>query len=480
MKSIRKPFPEKGVQASSLLDEMKELKNKDVPWRKGKMFGYIYYPTEKSAHVVEEAYRMFTAENALNPSLFYSLRKFESEVVQMMSDLLHAGPEAAGCLTTGGTESILMAVKTARDLSRVKRPSVRHPEIIIPVSAHPAFDKAAHYLDLKVVHTPVRDDKRADVDAMRKTVSSNTILLVGSAPCFPHGVIDPLEDIGKLALEYEIPFHIDACMGGMVLPFAERLGYPIPLFDFRIPGVTSVSADIHKYGYSPKGASVVIYASREMRRHQFFAYTDWSGGLYGSATIMGTRGGGPIAAAWASLMYYGLNGYMAMTREVMRASRKIQDGINSIDGLHVVSNPDMSVFAFTSDKYDIFEIGDRLSERGWTLDRIQFPGSLHMTISYHNVGLADEFLNSVKESVLNVSVEKGKTRTIHLIVSFVQSMSRILPDRWFRKLSKLLVGFTGSNEERRGMSAAMYGITEKIENRENIHELVLDVMDRMY
>lgn len=480
MKPSRKLFPEKGTDSAWLLDEMKELKKKDVAWRKGKMFGYIYYPADKSAHIIEEAYRLYTAENALNPSLFFSLRKFESETVQMMSDLLHAGPEAAGSLTTGGTESILMAVKTARDMARSTRPSVRHPELIVPASAHPAFDKAAHYLDIKIVHTPVRDDKRADIEAIRKAISHNTILIVGSAPCFPHGVIDPLEEIGRLAVEHDVPFHVDACMGGMILPFAEKLGYPIPLFDFRIPGVTSISADIHKYGYSPKGASVVIYADREIRRHQFFAYTNWSGGLYGSATIMGTRGGGPIAAAWASLMYFGTDGYMSMAKEVMEASKKIQEKINSIDGLRVISNPDACVFAFTSDKYDIFEIGDRLSARGWTLDRIQFPGSLHMTLSYYNVKLADEFITALNDSVQNVSVETGKTRTIHLVVSFVQTMSRVLPEKWFRRLSRMLTGFTGGNNERQGMSAAMYGITEKIENRDNIHALVLDVMDRMY
>lgn len=248
------------------------------------MFGYIYYPGDEAAHVAEEAHHLFSTENALNPSPFTSLRLFENETVQMMADLLNGGPDAAGSLTSGGTESILMAVKTARDKAR------------------------------------------ADVDAMRKAVTPNTILLVGSAPCFPHGVTDPIAEIGKVALEYKIPFHVDSCMGGMMLPFAEKLGYPVPPFDFRVPGVTSISADIHKYGYSPKGVSVIIYASRELRKYQFFVYTDWSGGLYGSPSILGTRCGGPIAAVWASLVHNGLDGYLRMAREVMEASKKIQEG----------------------------------------------------------------------------------------------------------------------------------------------------------
>jgi glutamate/tyrosine decarboxylase-like PLP-dependent enzyme len=481
MKNIRMSFPEKGTGASVLLSEMKAIKTKDVAWRDGRMFGYIFYPGDDAARAVEEAYRMFCCENALNPSLFVSLKKFENETVQMMTDLLNGGPDASGSLTSGGTESILMALKTARDKARVDHPEIKCPEVVLPESTHPAFNKAAHYFDIKLVHTPVRADKRADVEAMREAVTPNTILLVGSAPCFPHGVIDPLGEIGELALEHKILFHVDACMGGMMLPFAEKLGYPVPPFDFRVPGVTSVSADIHKYGYSPKGASVIIYATRELRKHQFFVYTDWSGGLYGSPTMLGTRCGGPIAAAWASLMYHGLEGFLKMAREVMETSKKIQEGINSIPGLKVVSNPDMSIFAFTSDQFDIFEVGDELSLKRWYLDRIQFPSSLHMTISYHNVNHADEFISAVREAVTKVTADKAKSRSTHFLISFVKGLSKVLPDTWFKKLSSAAAGLMGNkDDERHGMSAAMYGITEKIENRKNVHDLVLDVLDRMY
>ena len=481
MKTIRKSFPETGLEASALHKEMQMTKSKDAAWREGKVFGYIYYKDDEAAKVAEEAYRLFCCENSLNPSLFVSLKRFETETVQMMTDLLHGGPDAAGILTSGGTESIIMAMKTARDKARNDHSEIKYPEVVSPESVHPAFDKAAHYLDIKLIHTPVMDDKRADINAIRKAITSNTILLVGSAPCFPHGVIDPIAEIGQLALQYKIPFHVDACMGGMILPFAEELGYPIPGFDFRVPGVTSISADIHKYGYSPKGASVVIYATHELRKYQFFVYTDWSGGLYGSPAILGSRCGGPIAAAWATLVFHGRDGYLRMTREVMETSKKLQERINAIPSLRVVSNPDMCIFAVTSDNIDIFEVGDDLTAGGWHLDRIQFPNALHVTLSYHNIKKADEFILALKNAVAKVSVEKTKSRSTHFAVSFVKGLSKMLPETWFKKLSSAATKMMGNKDGKgQGMKAAMYGITAAIENRGNVHDLVLDALDGMY
>jgi Glutamate decarboxylase and related PLP-dependent proteins len=481
MKTIRKSFPEKGIDASLLLPEMQMIKSKDTAWRNGKVFGYIYYPGDEAARVTEEAYRLFCSENALNPSLFISLKKFETETVQMITDLLHGGPDAAGILTTGGTESILMTMKTARDKARNDHPEIQYPEVIAPESVHPAFDKAAHYLNIKLIHTPVRADKRADINAMKSAITFNTILLVGSAPCFPHGVIDPIAEIGELALEHNIPFHVDACLGGMMLPFAEELGYDVPKFDFRVPGVTSISADIHKYGYSPKGASVIIYASHDLRKYQFFVYTDWTGGLYGSPSLLGSRCGGPIAAAWAALMFNGREGYLNMARDVMETSKKMQEGINSIPYLKVISNPDMCVFSFTSENLDIFKVGDELSSDGWHLDRIQFPNSLHVTVSYHNVKRAEEFISAVKEAAAKVSSEKLKSFSTHFAVSFVKRLSKVLPETWFKKLSSAAAGLiSNKDDDKQGMSAAMYGITAAIENRSNVHDLVLDVLDGMY
>ncbi len=481
MKTPRKSIPASGFPASQLIPEMQKIKSADASWEEGRMFGYVYYPGVESARIAEEAYRMFGTENALNPSLFTSLKKFENEIVQMVTGLLNGGPESAGSFTSGGTESILLAVKTARDKARKDHPDIVHPEIIVPESAHPAFQKAAHYLDVNTVLTPVRTDKRADTDAMRKAVTSNTILLVGSAPCFPHGVIDPVREIGKIAVDNNIFFHVDACMGGMLIPFVEELGYPVPEFDFRVPGVTSISTDIHKYGYSPKGASVIIYADHALRKHQFFVHSDWSGGLYGSPTLIGSRSGGHVAAAWATLLSLGREGYLKMANEAMEISRKLQDGINSIEGLRVISNPDLTIFAFTSDTFDIFEIGDAMSGKNWFLDRIQFPNALHVTIAHHNAVQADNFLSDLKQAVDNVKERKIGSASSHFLVSFVKGLSKVLPETWFRKLSSSASKLFGSKDNsKHAMGAAMYGITAGIEDRGNVHELVLDVLDRIY
>jgi sphinganine-1-phosphate aldolase len=399
----------------------------------------------------------------------------------MVAGLLHAGPNTAGNITSGGTESILMAVKTARDKARADHPEITDPEILVPSSVHPAFDKAAHYVDVRIVHIPVREDKRVDVEAMGKAITKNTILLVGSAPCFPHGVIDPIEEIGCLGLKYHIPVHVDACLGGMMLPFVEKLGYPVPLFDFRVPGVTSMSADLHKYGYSAKGASVILYINHEFRKYQHFVHTDWSGGLYGSPTMLGTKCGGPIAAAWAILHHFGIDGYLRKAQQVMETTKKIQEGIHAIDGLQVVSNPDMSVFAFTSQKYDIFTIGDELTAMGWYLDRLQFPNCLHMTVSNGNIGQAEAFIAALRQAVEKVAASKSKTYSAHLTVTVVRSLSRVLPEKWFRKLSSAASAlFNNDDSSKPGKSAAMYGITAAIDNRKNVREMVLDVMDKMY
>lgn len=481
MKPCSKPFPETGTEASLLMAEMQRIKRSDASWREGKIFGYVYHPGEEAAGVAEEAYRMFWSENALNPSLFSSLRRFENETVQMMTDLLHGGPDASGTFTSGGTESILMAVKSARDRARALHPEITSPEMVIPESVHPAFLKAADYLGVRAVLTPVRQDKRADAGAMEKAVSRNTILISGSAPCFPHGVIDPIEEIGEMAIRHNIPFHVDACMGGMLIPFAEEAGYRLPRFDFRVPGVTSVSADIHKYGYSPKGASVIIYANRSLRKYQFFVHTDWSGGLYGSPSLLGSRSGGPVASAWAVMKHIGREGYVKMAAMAMETSRKLQAGINAIPGLHVVSNPDITIFAFTSADADIFEIGDALTQQGWFLDRIQFPNALHLTVANHNIIHAESFLSTLEKAVATVKKKRISSASSHFLVSFVKGMSRVLPEKWFRKITLAASKMTGSKDSgKQGMSAAMYGITASVENRSNVHELVLGVLDSMY
>jgi glutamate/tyrosine decarboxylase-like PLP-dependent enzyme len=379
MLEVRVKLPEKGRTKDEILDAMRAMRTGDADWRGGRTFSLVYYAGDDVLALLHDAFFLFFSENALNPMAFPSLRRFETEVVSMVADLLGA-PDAVGSLTSGGTESILMAVKTARDRARAERPGLA-AEMVVPVTAHPAFMKAAHYFDVKPILIPVDDGFRADVTAACAAMNDRTVLVVGSAPSYPQGVVDPIPALAAAASARGIPCHVDACLGGMLLPFARRLGYPIPPFDFAVPGVTSMSCDLHKYGYAAKGASTVLYRTRELRRHQFVAYADWPGGLYGSPTAAGTRPGGPIAAAWAVMSYLGEEGYLRLAKATMETARALIEGIDRIDGLHILGRPDISVFGFASDKADVYALGDEMSARGWHLDRQQRPPSLHMMIT---------------------------------------------------------------------------------------------------
>jgi glutamate/tyrosine decarboxylase-like PLP-dependent enzyme len=386
---------------------------------------------------VKNAFLQYFSENALNPLAFPSLRRFESEVVSMAASLL-GHPDAAGSMTSGGTESILMAVKTARDWARQAMPSVREPEMIVPETVHPAFEKAAHYFGVRAVHVPLDASMRADVDAMKRAMNDRTILLVGSAPAYPHGVVDPIEDIAGLAASRGILCHVDACVGGFMLPFARKLGREVPPFDFAVPGVTSMSADVHKYGWAAKGASVVLYRTRELRRHQFVVYTDWPGGLYGSPSAPGTRPGGPIAAAWAVMNYLGEEGYLRLAKKTLDASDAILKGIRETPELRVIGDPAMSVFAFRSDAIDVYALGDAMQERGWHLDRQQRPPSLHMMITPAHEKLTGEIVSDLRACV--ASVQRGAAPA---------------------------------------GSAAMYGMLGSMPDRGAVRDLVLEVLDSM-
>jgi glutamate/tyrosine decarboxylase-like PLP-dependent enzyme len=275
--------------------------------------------------------------------------------------------------------------------------------MLLPVTAHPAFDKAAQYLGVKRVAVPIRDDYRADVEAARAAVNSNTILIVGSAPCYPFGVIDPIPDLAALAAEHGIPCHVDACLGGFLLPFMERLGETVPPWDFRVPGVVSISSDLHKYGYAARGASTVMYRDRTYRRHQYFLKEDWPGGLYGSPTLAGSRPGGAIAASWAVLTFLGEDGFMRCASTIRDTTRALIDGINSTEGVHVVGKPDMSVLAFTTDSVDVYAVGDALGELGWYPDRQQDPPSLHIMVTPAHKDIVSDFLRDLAAAVARVA-----------------------------------------------------------------------------
>lgn len=399
-------FPEHGLAPDELLAEMRQRKEGDADWRSGRTWSLVYKTDDDDVmKVLEEAYHLYLYENALNPFAFPSLREYEREVVDWVGNLLHAPSSSGGSMSSGGTESIFLGVQVARDRGRADR-GITEPEVVLPVTAHPAFDKAAHYLGVELKKAPLRKDLRVDVDAMRELITDRTVLVVGSAPCYPYGVIDSIEDIAALAVERGVPCHVDACLGGFVLPFWERLGEPLPLWDFRVEGVTSISADVHKYGYAVKGASTILHRSAAALDHQMFLVTDWVGGIYGSMTTAGTRPAGPIAAAWAVLRHLGVEGYVRLTGVVRDTTRALQQGIEAIDGLHVMGEPDASTFAFGSDRHDVAAICDVMDERGWRLDRQ--PDSLHVIVMPQHARIVETFLADLAEAVATHGESKGK------------------------------------------------------------------------
>jgi sphinganine-1-phosphate aldolase len=471
-------LPEKGIPKSEVLAAMKSLREKDVRWQEGRVFSLIYYAGEEITDLLKEAFLLFFSENGLNPTAFPSLRQLEIEVVGMASSLLRGEGQVVGNMTSGGTESILLAVKSAREWAHANRPEIREPEMILPFTAHPAFEKAAHYFDVKAVRTPIGPDFRADVVAAQAAITPRTILMVGSAPAYPFGVVDPIAELAAVAKGQGILFHADACVGGFFLPFVRKLGYPVPDFDFAVPGVTSISADLHKYGYCVKGASVILYREPSLRRHQFFVYTDWPGGIYASPTMAGTRPAGPMAAAWAVMRYLGEEGYLALAALVMDTTHKIRRGVEAIPGLKVLGEPDMSIMALASDTLNIYDVGDEMALRGWHLDRQQFPPSLHMTVMPVHAETADDFLRDLTEAAdaaRRPSLAKfGGAAT----VSLAQAAAKLLPERWLSRLMAKAAGLLGKDVgSASGRSAAMYGMMGTLPNRGDLRELVLDLLD---
>ena len=389
-------LPEKGMPREDVLNTLKSFKSDDVKWHEGQLFGLVYEAGPEVEALVKEASALFLIENGLSPMAFPSLVKMETEVVSIVISLSGGDDETVGSFTSGGTESIFMAIKAARDWARHTYPRIKEPEMVVPVTAHPAWNKAAHYLGVKINMTPAKDDLRADVAAMKNAITKNTIILGGTAVTYPHGMVDPIEEIAALAEKKNLWLHVDACLGGLMLPFLKRLGNEIPPYDFSVAGVTSMSADIHKYAYTPKGVSTVMYRNRDFRKFQIFAYADWSGGVYATPCLAGARPGGAMAAAWAVLHYLGEQGFMALAQKARAATEKLIEGINAMPQLYVLGDPDATVFAFGSNEINIYELSARMAERGWHIEAQQLPPSLHMTVSPVHLSIADKFLDDLR------------------------------------------------------------------------------------
>ncbi|MGA7419817.1 MAG: aminotransferase class V-fold PLP-dependent enzyme [Acidimicrobiales bacterium] len=438
-------LPEVGRARSDILAEIRELTaGEEARWRDGFASGAVYNGDQEHIDFLNEVYALNSQANPLHPDLWPSAVKFEAEIVAMTATMLGGGdagvPTVCGTVSSGGTESIMLAMRTYRDRAKAER-GITDPEMVVPVSAHAAFDKASHYFGITLVPVPLDADWRADVGAAEAAITDNTIALVGSAPGFPHGIIDPIEDLSELARNAGVGFHTDCCLGGFVLPWAEKLGYDVPVFDFRLPGVTSISADTHKFGYAAKGTSVVLYRTPEIRMHQYYRTATWMGGLYYSPTFAGSRPGALSAECWAAMVAFGEEGYMAATKRILEAGEVIRKGIDDMPQLEVIGNP-LWVIAFTSDSLDVYGISDQMGQRGWSLNGLQRPAAAHIcvTLRHTQPGVADRFVSDLRDSV------------------------------------EALAGMPGAE----GVMAPIYGMTGAVDTRATVEELLGRYADLMF
>lgn len=421
-------LPFKGMTKDEIMSSIKTYKEIGTDtWDKGYVSGTIYQADPDLSNLMVDVFREYTWANPLHFDIFPDVRKMEAEVVQMCVNMYNGDSNCCGVMTTGGTESILLAMKCYHQLGKER--GIKVPEIVVPASIHPAFDKACYYFGMKITHVPV--DKvtgKVVANTMKKYISRRTIAIVGSCPSFPHGCIDPLEDIAKLARRYNVYMHVDCCLGGFLVPFMKKAGYDVPLFDFRIPEVTSISIDTHKYGYSPKGSSVILYRNKNIRRHQYFSSSDWSGGVYASATLPGSRVGNVVATTWASMMYHGEKGYVESTKKVIECTRYLHDKISKIRGIKIIAQPEVSVIAFTSNIFDIFLMSEELSHRHWHLSPLQFPSGIHITVTMQHTrgGAADRLIKDLKEIAEKLCKEPWKKAEG---AGAVYGLSQQIPDR---------------------------------------------------
>jgi glutamate/tyrosine decarboxylase-like PLP-dependent enzyme len=445
-------LPSTGLARNEVLSVMEGLRaGEEARWKAGFASGAVYNGDAEHIDFVNHAYAMHSQANPLHPDLWPSSAKFEAEIVAMTAHMLNGEQAGApigseegvcGSVTSGGSESILLAMKTCRDWARATK-GITEPEIVVPVSAHAAFHKAAQYFNLKLQLVPVDEQFCVDVAAVEAAVNDNTIALVGSASNFPYGTIDPIDRLSEIAHSRSIGLHVDSCLGGFFLPWAERLGAPVPPFDFRLPGVTSMSCDTHKYGYAPKGTSVVLYRGAALRRFQYFTTSDWPGGLYYSPTFSGSRPGGLSAACWAALVSIGEQGYLDATRQILDAVAVMKQGISEIPELRLMGRP-IGVFAFTStsDWLNIYQVLDQLSAKGWSLTGLQRPAGIHVspTLRHAQPGVAERFVTDLKEAVT----------------------------------------FVRENPDFMGGMAPIYGLAATVPDRSLVHGMLQQVMDVYY
>lgn len=402
-------IPEKGRPREAVLRELREMaEEEDGFWQTGQCSGTMYCGDMEHYAFLNEAFSYYSHVNALQRDICPSATRFESEITAMALDLMHGeaahgeGPDARPCgsVTSGGTESIITAVLMYRDRAR-KEKGITQPELVLPETAHPAFEKGAHLFGLEVVHVPIDPETTlVDLEALRRSVTPNTVAIVGSAGNYPYGTIDPIESLSEIALEHGVGLHVDGCLGGFILPWGERLGYDVPVFDFRLPGVTSISADTHKYGYGLKGTSVLLCRDRALRRYQYFATPQWPGGKYASPGIAGSRSGGLLASAWASMVSLGQEGYLRYAKSIFETSFAMQEAVHSHPELKMMGKPTFC-FSFSSDRFDIYHVNDFMKARGWRFNGQQYPNAIHMCVTRPQTqpGVVERFTKDLADAV---------------------------------------------------------------------------------
>lgn len=433
-----KSLPQEGLSDDAIRERLAAFREHDLAWRSGKLWAYVYPPPEHVAAIQKHAYLEYLTENGLDPTAFPSLVAMENDVMAFCRMHLSGDERVVGSFTTGGTESCLLAVKTARDVARAK--GIDKPQLLIPVTAHAAFFKAAHYFDLELVVLPVSwTTFRVEPAAVAAALGPRTALVVASAPSYAHGVIDPIEEIGALCKEHGTLFHVDGCIGAFLLPFLSKLGEPVPPFDFAVAGVTSISMDLHKYAYCPKGASVVLYRTAELRAHQYFACASWTGYTMLNPTILSSKSGGSVAAAWATLHAFGERGYLDAARSILEARRAVIAGIERL-GLQVLGTPEASLVAFTTkDELSVFHIADEMSARGYMVQTQLAQGgskeNLHLSLLPQSHAEAAAFLAALGESV-----EAARGLAFGPLVATVEVMLPQLPAPTPEAVHTLLTG----------------------------------------
>lgn len=398
-------LPDGGMEPKEIIEKVKQcIQLGNYDWKSGKVSGAVYRVDTDLLQLMGDIYSIASYTNPLHPDIFPGICKMEAEVVKIACNLFHGDEESCGTMTSGGTESILLACKTYREYARQVK-GIKKPEMVIPVTAHSAFDKAAQYLKIRVRIVPVNPHSyTASIKSMERAITRNTIMLVGSTPNFPYGTMDNIEAISQLGIKYNIPVHVDACLGGFLLCFMPNAGFSVPPFDFSLPGVTSISADTHKYGYAPKGSSIILYRNRKLRHHQYTITTDWPGGIYGSPTVSGSRAGGIIASCWATLMYFGYNEYLESTKKIIETTKYIEQSLRKMDGIFIFGTPATSVIALGSSNFHIYKLSKALNLKGWNLNPLQFPCGVHLCVTYVHTqpGVADQFLSDVRTELSTI------------------------------------------------------------------------------